>query len=151
MRKVGLAGAGAVAHGYAAKLLRAGHRVAMWSPSGRGTARLVDRPLTATGVRSGDFWPTVCQSPAELCRESDTIVLALPANGHLSVMDVLVPHMAPRHAVVVSSHLEFSMRAARSMTPGRIMGLAGLLACLCLPARAADFLEADDELGGDSR
>ncbi|AUC99690.1 hypothetical protein CWS35_18525 [Bradyrhizobium sp. SK17] len=30
------------------------------------------------------------------------------------------------------------MRAARSMTPGRIMGLAGLLACLCLPARAAD-------------
>ncbi|WP_375784046.1 RsiV family protein [Bradyrhizobium sp. Pha-3] len=30
------------------------------------------------------------------------------------------------------------MRAARSMTPARIMGLAGLLACLCLPARAAD-------------
>ncbi len=30
------------------------------------------------------------------------------------------------------------MRAARSMTPARIMGLAGLLACLCLSARAAD-------------
>ncbi|QOZ35473.1 DUF3298 and DUF4163 domain-containing protein [Bradyrhizobium sp. CCBAU 53421] len=30
------------------------------------------------------------------------------------------------------------MRAARSMTPVRIIGLAGLLACLCLPARAAD-------------
>ena len=30
------------------------------------------------------------------------------------------------------------MRAARLMTPVRIIGLAGLLACLCLTARAAD-------------
>ncbi len=30
------------------------------------------------------------------------------------------------------------MRAARSMTPARIMGVAGLLAYLCLPALAAD-------------
>ena len=103
---VGIAGAGAVAMATAALLHRNGHRPALWSPSGRGTADLAGPSLlNATGAITARIRPDISSTAADLCAGSDVILLALPANGHAAVMDALAPHLdAERHTVIVSSH-----------------------------------------------
>ena len=105
---VGVAGAGAIAMGYAALLLGRGHAVGIWSPSGHRTAPLLQgTPLTVTGAIEGAFSPDVCKDAVELaCNE--VIVLALPAFGQRFVIDALVPHIEARHTVILSAHLSFA-------------------------------------------
>ena len=43
---VGIVGAGAIACGTAALLARSGHRVQLWSPSGKSTAALAGSAMT---------------------------------------------------------------------------------------------------------
>ncbi|MDP9840387.1 opine dehydrogenase [Neorhizobium huautlense] len=106
--KVGIAGAGAIAMGYAALLLSRGHEAGIWSPSGNRTVDLLDgKSLKATGAIEGEFHPAVCQSASELA-DADVIVLALPAYGQRFVIDALVPHLQNRHTVVISGHLSFA-------------------------------------------
>lgn len=106
--KVSIAGAGAIAMGYAAFLLQRGHEVSVWSPSGERTKALVEgAPLIVSGAITGEFHPRVCREAMELA-ESDVIVLALPAYGHRFVLDSLAPHLEERHTVIISAHLSFS-------------------------------------------
>lgn len=106
--KVSIAGAGAVAMGYAAFLLQHGHEVCVWSPSGQRTKALAEgAPLTVSGAIIGEFRPGVCRGAKELA-ESDVIVLALPAYGHRFVLDSLIPYLEQRHTVIISAHLSFS-------------------------------------------
>nr|UVY99554.1 LecE [Agrobacterium fabrum] len=52
--RVGIAGAGAIAMGYAAFLDKQGHSASVWSPSGRGTAELTKgTPLSIAGAIEG--------------------------------------------------------------------------------------------------
>ena len=105
---IGIAGAGAVAKGYAAYLMTLGHKAHLWSPSGRGTRALAEGgSLTVTGAIEGQFQPGVCAGPADLA-QCDVIVLALPANGHRAVIDALVPHLERRHSIIISGHLSFA-------------------------------------------
>jgi opine dehydrogenase len=105
---VGIAGAGAIAMGYAALLLRKGHSAHVWSPSGARTAALHEgAPLKVTGAIEGEFHPGVCIKPEEVA-ECDVIILALPAYGYRFVMDVLLPFIEPRHTVIISAHLSFA-------------------------------------------
>ncbi|MVA27090.1 NAD/NADP octopine/nopaline dehydrogenase family protein (plasmid) [Agrobacterium vitis] len=106
--KVGIAGTGAIAMGYAAFLMKNGHAVQVWSPSGRGAAGLsAGVPVTITGAIDGDFLPGACKNKAELT-DSDVIILALPAYGHRMVIDSIAPHIKPRHTVIISGHLSFA-------------------------------------------
>lgn len=106
--RVGIAGAGAIAMGYAAFLDKQGHSASIWSPSGRGTAELSKGvALTITGAIEGEFRPTVCQTAEELAA-IDVIVLALPAYGHRSVIEALIPFIHQNHTVVISGHLSFA-------------------------------------------
>jgi opine dehydrogenase len=106
--QVGIAGAGAIALGYAAFLLQNGHSASVWSPSGNRTAAFADgEPLKVTGAIEGSFSPEVCNDAEELAKR-DVIVLALPANGHRYVLDALLPHIEARHCVIISSHLSFA-------------------------------------------
>lgn len=106
--KVGIAGAGAIAMGYAAFLLGRGNSVDLWSPSGARTAELiVGGSLKVNGAIEGEFHPGVCGSAAELA-VNDVIVLALPAYGQRFVIDALIPHLQPRHTVIISAHLSFA-------------------------------------------
>ncbi|MCJ9670348.1 MULTISPECIES: NAD/NADP octopine/nopaline dehydrogenase family protein [unclassified Neorhizobium] len=105
---VGIAGAGNIGMGYAAFLEKSGHRPTIWSPSGLRTEALVaGEPLTITGAIEGVFRPAVSASPEDLA-QADVIVLALPAYGHRSVLDSLVPFLEPRHIVIISGHLSFA-------------------------------------------
>lgn len=105
---LGIAGAGAIAMGYAALALKNGHAARVWSPSGSRTEELRGGlPLTVTGAIDGDFHPGVCTSAAEIA-ECEVIVLALPAYGHRFVLEKLVPHIEPRHTIIISGHLSFA-------------------------------------------
>ncbi len=105
---VGIAGAGNIGMGYAAFLEKSGHRPTIWSPSGSRTkAFRAGDPLTITGALEGIFRPAVSTSPEDLA-QADVLVLALPANGHRSVLDSLVPFLEPRHVVIISGHLSFA-------------------------------------------
>ncbi|MFD2262887.1 NAD/NADP octopine/nopaline dehydrogenase family protein [Lacibacterium aquatile] len=101
--KVGIAGAGAIAFGYAALLTNNSHQVSLWSPSGRwqGEARKI------TGAIEGDFRFAACADAKELAA-NEVIVLALPANGHRPVFDALLPHLAAHHTIIISGHLSFA-------------------------------------------
>lgn len=106
--RVGIAGAGAIAMGYAALLLGRGHEASVWSPSGKRTVDLLDgQPLRVSGAIEGEFRPQVCQSASDLAL-ADVIVLALPAYGQRLVIDALVPYLEARHTVIISGHLSFS-------------------------------------------
>ncbi|MDR6101861.1 opine dehydrogenase [Agrobacterium larrymoorei] len=106
--KVGIVGAGAVAMGYAALLLTNGHLPCIWSPSGsRSVALREGSPLKVTGVIEGEFYPEACDTVEELA-EHQVIVLALPAYGHRSVLDRLLPYLKPHHIVIISAHLSFA-------------------------------------------
>lgn len=105
---LGIAGAGAIAMGYAALALTNGHSASVWSPSNSRTEELRSgSPLKITGAIDGDFHPGVCTSAAELAR-FDVIVLALPAYGYRHVLDSLAPHIEPRHTIIFSGHLSFA-------------------------------------------
>jgi len=104
-RTVGLAGAGSIAFGTAALLHAAGHDPMLWSPSGKGTAELSQgADLTATGAIETRFAPRIADSAAQLARDTDVLVIALPGYGHKTVFDALIPHVEARHQVIVSSH-----------------------------------------------
>lgn len=106
--QIGIAGAGAIAMGYAAFLAENGHAATLWSPSGKRTAPLLDgATITVIGAIEGTYAPTVCNR-AEQLAASDVIILALPANGHRAVLDSLLPHIESRHAIIISGHLSFA-------------------------------------------
>jgi len=105
---VGIVGAGAVACGMAALLSSSGHRVFLWSPSGKGTAALAaGSPLRAEGAVEGAFRVGIASSAEELAAAANIIVLALPANAHRKMMDEIAPCLTHRHVVVISSHASF--------------------------------------------
>ncbi|EUB99923.1 NAD/NADP octopine/nopaline dehydrogenase [Rhizobium sp. CF080] len=108
MMRVGIAGAGAIAMGYAAFLLNNGHDARLWSPSGKSTVGLAEgRALTVAGAIEGDFHPPTCSSAEELAT-CDIIVVALPAYGYRMVLDSLIAHLDARHTVIISAHLSFA-------------------------------------------
>ena len=105
---VAIVGAGAIALGSAALIEAGGHRAAVWSPSGRGTAALErDGALDYAGVVTGTAHPAVITDLAQVVG-FDVVLIALPANGHRTVMERLAPHLASRQTVIVSGALSLS-------------------------------------------
>ena len=103
--KVGIAGAGAVAFGSAARLVENSHDPMLWSPSGASTSDLISgSPLLATGAIGSTLHPRIATTAQELVEENDVILLALPANGHISVMNKIAPHIRSDQTVIISSH-----------------------------------------------
>ena len=77
----------------------------LWSPSGAGTEALADGAiLVAEGAIEAVLSPRIATSAEELARENDCILIALPAYGHKSVMDALIPHVRAGQHVIISSH-----------------------------------------------
>lgn len=105
---VAILGAGAIALGSAALIEAGGHRAAMWSPSGRGTAAVErDGTLEYTGVVTGTARPAVIKDLAQVAG-FDVVLIAVPANGHRAVMERLAPHLASQQLVIVSGALSLS-------------------------------------------
>ncbi|GHF03786.1 opine dehydrogenase [Aliiroseovarius zhejiangensis] len=121
--KVGLAGAGSIAFGTAAVLHEAGHDPMLWSPSGDGTAALAKgAELHAHGAVDATLAPRIATDAAQLARDNEVLIIALPGYGHKAVFDALAPHIEPRHQVIISSHASLGavylmqLLAARGVT-----------------------------------
>lgn len=129
--KVGIAGAGAIALGYAALLISRGYTACLWSPSGTTTADLREGHAFESERRNrGQFHPYVFRNAAELT-QNDVIVLALPAYGQRFVIDALVQLLEPRHSVIISGHLSFAALylAERLSARGQLNNLAKSTGC----------------------
>jgi len=105
---VGIVGVGAIGLASAAALMDRGHAVTLWAPRGPAPHPLLSAPLTAQGAVSGEFRPAVAADPAALCAAADTLLVAVPANGHRTVMDAILPHLRPGQVVIVSSMASLS-------------------------------------------
>lgn len=106
--RVSILGAGAVAYGAAAALVRAGHDPLLWSPSGQRTAAFAaGQPLVATHALEATFVPRVASSAADAVDDADVVMIALPGYGHKAVFDAAAPHIRQGQPVIISSHLSF--------------------------------------------
>jgi opine dehydrogenase len=101
---VGIVGAGAVAYGTASLLSSLNHDAMLWSPSSSSSSSSsssVDEAnnsrttiLQSTGAISHTFTVRTTTSPQELIISNDgVLLLALPANGHKTVMETLSPYI----------------------------------------------------------
>lgn len=109
--RVGIVGAGAIALGTAALIVKehqqnGGPSPMLWSPSGR----LKDGATTtffATFGKSDDellFSPRIATTTQQLVQENDVILIALPANGHKQIFDEIAPFLNKNQEIIISSH-----------------------------------------------
>ncbi len=101
--KIGIVGAGAIAHGVVGLLQQEGHDVTLWSPSNR----VLPPTVELEGAIDSTLNITVAKSAEELAQSSELIIFALPANGHKATMDAISPHLTVDHECIVSAHLSF--------------------------------------------
>jgi opine dehydrogenase len=99
---VGIVGAGGIGLAYAAWMAERGHAVSIWSPR-RGTQAAAHEAFTASGVLEGSWRVAHAADPQGLAAAADVIVIAVPLNGHRSVMDALLPHLRSGQQIIVSS------------------------------------------------
>lgn len=64
---------------------------------------LRSEPLRASGVLELSIHVNVADSAAELALDADVLLIAVPVNGHRTVMDALLPHLTAGQLVIVSS------------------------------------------------
>lgn len=108
MSRVAVLGTGGIGCGAAALLIERGHDVALWSPSGRGTAAFSGGvPLQAEGRLTGAYRPMIASDCAEAMKDADAVMLAVPGYGHRAVMDAMAEHLRPGQPVIISSHMSF--------------------------------------------
>ena len=94
-----------MAFGSAARLVENSHDPMLWSPSGSSTSDLISgSPLLATGAIESTLQPRIATTAQQLVEENDVLLLALPANGHISVMDAIAPHIRSGQTIIISSH-----------------------------------------------
>lgn len=107
--RVAILGAGAAAYALAVFARREGHDPVLWSPSGRRTQALSQRgSITAVGAVEGEFPVTVAADCEQAIAGAKVVVLALPAMGHRSVIDRMLPHLEAGQVVIFSAHLSFA-------------------------------------------
>lgn len=106
--RLAVLGAGAVGLGVAALASSRGHAVALWSPSGAGTAGISDA-IHAEGVLEGRFPVTVAARLEDALDGADAAILCVPAYA----LDALLP----RIAAVIPPMLPLLISPAASLAP----------------------------------
>ncbi len=106
--RLAVLGAGAVGPGVAALAASRGHDVAIWSPSGAGTAG-IDGMIHAEGVLEGSFAVRVAPTLEAALAGADAAILCVPAYG----LDALLP----RIAAVIRPSLPLLISPAASLAP----------------------------------
>jgi opine dehydrogenase len=106
--RIGIVGCGGIGYASAAWLAHAGHPVTVWSPGGASAAGLREAPLACEGLLQGAFEIRVADAPADLAEDAGVLLIAVPVNGHRSVMDRLLPHLRDGQLVIVSSTASLS-------------------------------------------
>ena len=106
--RLAVLGAGAVGPASAALAASRGHEVALWSPSGRGTAGL-GAALHAEGALAGAFPVRVAARLEDAFAEADAALLAVPAYAY--------PVLLPAVAAALPRDLPLILSPAASLAP----------------------------------
>ena len=107
--RIAVLGAGGIGLGYTAYLTDHGHETIVWSPSGAGTAAFQNgKTLDASGEVSGSFSPPIAASCRAALETAEVVLIAVPGNGHRTVIDQAAPHLRPNQIVIISSHCSLS-------------------------------------------
>lgn len=106
--RIGIAGTGSIGYASAGWLAHHGHEVRIWSPRGGSAGALKDAPLACEGVLQASVPVRVADTAEALARDTEVLLLAVPVNGHRSVMDALLPHLRSGQVVIVSSMASLS-------------------------------------------
>ncbi len=123
--KVAILGTGNIALASAA-LLGSAHQVALWSPSGRGSAGLEDGLLVASGALTATVPVRAEQSIADAVDGAQVVIVAVPAYGHAAVLRACAAHLVSGQAVFLMP----------------MLSLGGLLLGQLLAQRGVDCLIA---------
>jgi len=107
-KRVGIVGAGSIAMAYAAWIASRGHEAALWSPRSDSASILAHEPLTAIGILETTQAVGCHASAKDLADWAEVIVIAVPLNGHRSVIDALLPSLRAGQTVIVSSMASLS-------------------------------------------
>jgi len=107
--RVAIIGSGGIGRGYLAYLTSRGHQPSLWSPSGAAQIDFAaPATIDVTGQLATSFRPAVAGSCAEALAGAEAVIVAVSANGFRAVLDALVPHLADRQTVIISSHCSFA-------------------------------------------
>ncbi|WP_413704182.1 NAD/NADP octopine/nopaline dehydrogenase family protein [Pseudomonas sp. Pseusp16] len=106
--KVGIVGSGGIGLAYAAWISHQGHEVAIWSPRGSNTNELQNGILKSTGILEETLSISCANNAQALVEDADIIFIAVPVNGHRTVMDALLPHLMSGQQIIVSSMASLS-------------------------------------------
>lgn len=118
--KVAILGSGGIGLASAAWLAHHGHEPVLWSPSGAGTRELAaGESLRYSGKIEGECRPQVATSAAEAVADADVILVAVPGNGHRTVMEAAAPHIRPGQVVIISSLCSLSALYLSRLLAGR--------------------------------
>jgi opine dehydrogenase len=120
MTKVAIVGAGAIARAYAALLVRGGHAVALWSPSGLGARDLprasqivpqwpndLAAALSYDGKVEGMATVALLHDPAGLA-SAEVVIVALPAPAYAAVLPRVAPQLRTGQTIFFSGALSLS-------------------------------------------
>jgi opine dehydrogenase len=114
--RVTILGDGAIARASAAIAASRGHAVTQWSRSFTTSA---ERTLAATGALSGTFPIAHAATPADALRDAQAAVLAVPANGHRTIIEAIAPTIAPGVPLLVIAAASLSPEVFTALTGGR--------------------------------
>jgi opine dehydrogenase len=101
--KVGIIGSGGIGLASASWLSHSGHEVSLWSRQGNSVHELRSTPLRSSGVLESSESVKVVDSLQELAAACPVLLIAVPVNGHRTVMESLVGCLRDGHTVIVSS------------------------------------------------
>jgi opine dehydrogenase len=101
--KVGIVGCGGIGLASAAWMVERGHQVSMWSPRTDAPELLRHGQIRCVGVLEATVSVDIVDTPEQLAHSADTLLVAVPANGHQAVMDALIPHLRGGQIVIVSA------------------------------------------------
>ena len=137
MSAVAIIGAGAIARACAALLVRDGHAVALWSPSGTGTRDLPPTPasiapwpgapalaLDAQGLWTGTVAIAALPSPAGIAL-ADVVLVAIPAPAYAAVLPAVAGQLRDAQTVLVSGALSLVPLWLAEMAANRGTGPTG--------------------------
>ena len=102
--RIGIIGAGAIAHGIFALLKDDSNSLTMWSPSDK----MRPKKVKVTGILDQECDVEFAASAERLVVQSDVLIFALPVNGHKSTMDAIAPYVQCHQEIIISSQLSFS-------------------------------------------
>ena len=117
--RLSVLGAGAIGPAAAALATSRGHDVALWSPSGRGTAGIGGDGIAAEGALDGRFPLRVATDLADALHGADAALLAVPAYAASALLPRIAEAAPPGLTLLIAPAASLAPLAFEALRAGR--------------------------------